>query len=176
MIDRVSTLFAGHPALIQGFNTFLPPGYHIECSMDPRDANIITVTTPQGTTTQSMTGSLSKASSSAQPRGSTVYTDSQDFSSGSSLQPGTFLPSGPFQTTLKNQPTNSQVVPGPTQLSSSKFPNVHERSVDFPPTEQALEYVNRIKKRYADDPDSYQHFLELLERFNKSPEEVSHFN
>ncbi|XP_059614340.1 paired amphipathic helix protein Sin3b isoform X2 [Phlebotomus argentipes] len=30
VIDRVSTLFKGHPELIVGFNTFLPPGYKIE--------------------------------------------------------------------------------------------------------------------------------------------------
>lgn len=52
VIERVSTLFRGHPSLIQGFNTFLPPGYRIECSMDPSESNLITVTTPSGTTTQ----------------------------------------------------------------------------------------------------------------------------
>ena len=54
VIDRVSTLFRGHPALIQGFNTFLPPGYRIECS-DLSGTNpsggTITVTTPMGITT-----------------------------------------------------------------------------------------------------------------------------
>ncbi|CAG8538127.1 9245_t:CDS:10 [Acaulospora colombiana] len=51
VIERVSTLFKGHPALIQGFNTFLPPGYHIECSTNPHDPDSIRVTTPNGTTT-----------------------------------------------------------------------------------------------------------------------------
>lgn len=50
MIKRVSTLFSGHPNLVQGFNTFLPPGYIISCSNDPMDTSI-RVTTPQGTTT-----------------------------------------------------------------------------------------------------------------------------
>ena len=49
VIERVSTLFRGHPGLIQGFNTFLPPGYRIECSIDQGDNNMITVTTPSGT-------------------------------------------------------------------------------------------------------------------------------
>ncbi|KAF9003386.1 hypothetical protein BDQ17DRAFT_1409203 [Cyathus striatus] len=53
VIKRVSHLFNGHPALIQGFNTFLPIGYRIECSTDHRDSGIITVTTPTGTTMQS---------------------------------------------------------------------------------------------------------------------------
>ncbi|KAI9469126.1 MAG: hypothetical protein EXX96DRAFT_492645 [Benjaminiella poitrasii] len=43
VIKRVSTLFRGYPELISGFNTFLPPGYRIEC-----DNQDITVTTPSG--------------------------------------------------------------------------------------------------------------------------------
>lgn len=53
VIDRVSTLFAGHPELIQGFNTFLPPGYRIECGTTD-DPNAIRVTTPMGTTVSQM--------------------------------------------------------------------------------------------------------------------------
>ena len=52
VIKRVSHLFNGHPSLIQGFNTFLPLGYRIECSTDAHDSNFITVTTPTGTTMQ----------------------------------------------------------------------------------------------------------------------------
>lgn len=51
VIERVSALFRGHPALISGFNTFLPPGYRIECSVDEQERNLIKVTTPSGTTT-----------------------------------------------------------------------------------------------------------------------------
>jgi len=53
VIGRVSQLFAGNPELIQGFNTFLPPGYRIECGAGD-DPNAIRVTTPMGTTVQSM--------------------------------------------------------------------------------------------------------------------------
>ncbi|KAI9737685.1 MAG: Transcriptional regulatory protein sin3 [Claussenomyces sp. TS43310] len=56
VINRVSELFAGHPNLIQGFNTFLPPGYRIECGAG-NDPNTIRVTTPMGTTVQSISGS-----------------------------------------------------------------------------------------------------------------------
>jgi len=55
VINRVSELFAGHPNLIQGFNTFLPPGYRIECGT-AGDPNTIRVTTPMGTTVQSISG------------------------------------------------------------------------------------------------------------------------
>lgn len=53
MIQRVSSLFNGHPALIQGFNTFLPPGYRIECGTED-NPDAIRVTTPSGTNTLSM--------------------------------------------------------------------------------------------------------------------------
>ncbi|XP_028417065.1 paired amphipathic helix protein Sin3a-like [Dendronephthya gigantea] len=56
VISRVSNLFKGHPELIVGFNTFLPPGYKIE--VHPNDANSISYTTPHQTTLQktSLTG------------------------------------------------------------------------------------------------------------------------
>jgi paired amphipathic helix protein Sin3a len=47
VIGRVSQLFTGNPELIQGFNTFLPPGYRIECGPG-NDPNAIRVTTPSG--------------------------------------------------------------------------------------------------------------------------------
>ncbi|KAL8994455.1 MAG: hypothetical protein Q9169_005579 [Polycauliona sp. 2 TL-2023] len=53
VIERVSCLFAGHPELIQGFNTFLPPGYRIECGTRD-DPNTIRVTMPTGTTVSQM--------------------------------------------------------------------------------------------------------------------------
>ena len=56
MIERVSALFSGHPVLISGFNTFLPPGYRIECSSG--ENQLITVITPTGTLTQNAAGSL----------------------------------------------------------------------------------------------------------------------
>ena len=45
VIDRVSSIFRGHPGLIMGFNTFLPPGYRIESTNNPDDP--ICVITPQ---------------------------------------------------------------------------------------------------------------------------------
>ncbi|EGF99814.1 uncharacterized protein MELLADRAFT_94093 [Melampsora larici-populina 98AG31] len=60
VIDGVSSLFRGHPALIQGFNTFLPPGYRIDVSQGEASThagsnsayNLITVTHPMGVQTQ----------------------------------------------------------------------------------------------------------------------------
>ncbi|KAM0754468.1 hypothetical protein T439DRAFT_345411 [Meredithblackwellia eburnea MCA 4105] len=97
VIERVSTLFRGHPALIQGFNTFLPPGYRIECvvqdnnnssssSSDPTASNngttTITVTTPMGMTTRTQVtggvatslGTTPTATAAAVPPASTSNT------------------------------------------------------------------------------------------------------
>ncbi|KAI9602743.1 hypothetical protein H4Q26_002041 [Puccinia striiformis f. sp. tritici PST-130] len=60
VIDGVSSLFRGHPSLIQGFNTFLPPGYRIDVSQGdgPNQTghlsaySLITVTHPMGIQTQ----------------------------------------------------------------------------------------------------------------------------
>ena len=49
VIDRVVTLFDRDPNLLRGFNTFLPPGYCIECSNDPWDLAAVRIKTPAGT-------------------------------------------------------------------------------------------------------------------------------
>lgn len=43
VIARVSQLFRGHPELIVGFNTFLPPGYKIEVVQDKEQVNRVHV-------------------------------------------------------------------------------------------------------------------------------------
>ncbi|EED84341.1 predicted protein [Postia placenta Mad-698-R] len=49
VIENVSTLFKGHPNLIQGFNIFLPEGYQMGCTVD---GLTITVTTPTSVITR----------------------------------------------------------------------------------------------------------------------------
>lgn len=89
VIQRVSNLFKGHPELIVGFNTFLPPGYKIEIHANdqvnvsmPNSTNVVLMSTnpmlpsqPTGVATstivtgpgihaqqQTMTGNLSRNS------------------------------------------------------------------------------------------------------------------
>ena len=45
VISRVSNLFRGHSELIEGFNTFLPPGYKIEVQAN----DSVHVTSPNST-------------------------------------------------------------------------------------------------------------------------------
>ena len=187
VIERVSSLFTGHPALIQGFNTFLPPGYRIECSRDSKDVNTIRVTTPQGTMTQSTTGGLSHITPVLLP--AAIGLPNVLPPVGFHDPNGTPVPApvafpvpvpaimalpNPFPPSSTPRLPVPAVVNGVSHSISAPFTSPREPAgQDFQPTEQAIEYVNRIKKRYADDPASYQHFLELLERFNKTPEDVS---
>lgn len=51
VIQRVSTLFKGHPQLIVGFNTFLPPGYKIEVSANDNEYQVsVSMPSPSGGT------------------------------------------------------------------------------------------------------------------------------
>lgn len=121
VIERVSTLFRGHPTLISGFNTFLPPGYCIECSVDEQERNVIKVTTPTGTT---------------------CITDSEALD------------------------LRGQAVDKPSN-STNKAP------VEF---NHAITYVNKIKSRYASQPETYKKFLEILQTYQKDQKPIQEVN
>ncbi|KAF8602350.1 PAH2 domain-containing protein [Ceratobasidium sp. AG-I] len=53
VIEHVADLFRDHTELIRGFNTFLPPGYHIALEEDS-----MIVTTPSCTTTRALNSRL----------------------------------------------------------------------------------------------------------------------
>lgn len=51
VIQRVSNLFKGHPKLIEGFNTFLPPGYKIEVRENDNEYQVsVSMPSPSGGT------------------------------------------------------------------------------------------------------------------------------
>ena len=66
MIERISSLFHGHPVLIRKFNWFLPAGYRIETS-DDSDPNYI-ITTPAAAATQAANAALEYTTSMKHPR------------------------------------------------------------------------------------------------------------
>ena len=139
-------LFHGNPSLIQGFNTFLPPGYRIDISSDPRDPNAIRVTTPSGTTTQSTIALAQKPPPLPLP--SRAITPYDPFALG--------VPS--------------------TSAAASFLGGLGARNAldSKPPGEfnHAIQYLNKIKARYADDPDTYKHFLEILQTYQKEQRHI----
>ncbi|KZT41566.1 hypothetical protein SISSUDRAFT_1042638 [Sistotremastrum suecicum HHB10207 ss-3] len=114
VIDRVSELFHGHPHLIEGFNTFLPAGYRIECSTEMGRMGTIKVTTPNGTIMKST------------------------------------VPSSPRQQDR-------------TEDVDAISPNLTPGGVMGRANPEAMDYVNRIKTRYIDEPEVYRTFLDILQ-------------
>jgi paired amphipathic helix protein Sin3a len=106
VIDRVSTLFAGNPNLIQGFNTFLPSGYKIECGTNG-DPNAIRVTTPMGT----MVSTMPSARPLSPPRNATI--------NGNSAQ----LNENPFYEQSQNRWQQQPRNPGPEIQEVTFSPN-----------------------------------------------------
>lgn len=143
VIDRVSALFKGHPKLIDGFNTFLPEGFSIECST--ADPNVIVVTTPSGK-------SIREDPSAAQNAVSAAY----GANSGAGAGPRTGSGSVSSAVSYGNQPAiaTSQQAALAAQGSPAEF-------------DQAINYVNKIKQRYANRPEIYKHFLENLQLYQK---------
>ncbi|RIA87755.1 hypothetical protein C1645_776535 [Glomus cerebriforme] len=177
VIERVSSLFKGHPPLIQGFNTFLPPGYHIECS---HDQDSIRVTTPSGTTTSTIgpppdhphlqpgvPGGYHLTYPQAPPQTSMMPLPHQQ---------------GPLQTqsyVIGGQPANqstSQSVGQSVGISApgSPSPNPQQGNGRKGPVEfnHAINYVNKIKNRFSTDPDTYKQFLEILQTYQKEQKPI----
>jgi len=155
-------LFHGNPYLIEGFNTFLPPGYHINASTDPRDPNLITVTTPLGT----MTSKINTGNQSAAAGG---------LSFGSPLSFGPpAAGSRPDSPLARLQPPQafSPAPQGLTTAVASVLGNMSNKTqVERAPAaefDHAILYLNKIKTRYPDDQNNtYKQFLEILQTYRK---------
>lgn len=164
VIERVSQLFHGHNDLIQGFNTFLPPGYRIECSQDAMDNNMITVTTPSGTTTQT----------TEVGRGGRQITT---ISASTLPQPIISANIPPISRPETPVAVSSSPMPYATSSAATWLGGlgskggVPERQGQGPAGAEefhhAIQYVNKIKTRFEDDPDTYKQFLDILHAYRK---------
>ncbi|KAK5207302.1 Transcriptional regulatory protein sin3 [Exophiala xenobiotica] len=222
VIERVSNLFNGHPALIQGFNTFLPPGYRIECGTDD-NPDAIRVTTPSGTMTQSLQTRgrtqfepAGMAQVAAPPPGRQDAFESrhgwgqalggspdsrsvelsgykpaqnerpideavsamtqQDQRGVSTLQSAvTAVTNGSARPTLAVSPGPGQNGPYNQQSGSfggnSSLGDLKQRGgpVEF---NHAISYVNKIKNRFAQQPEIYKQFLEILQTYQRESKPI----
>ncbi|KAI9280942.1 hypothetical protein BC943DRAFT_344353 [Umbelopsis sp. AD052] len=198
VIERVSTLFRGHPGLISGFNTFLPPGYRIECTVGSNDQDVIRVTTPTGTTSTTAGDPLNL--SHEHPSHSQYYQHPPGYSHVPPHTPGS---SGSVQSPHHHgmphmsQPPNiyhplstSQTSPGMRHQSVQPQPP-HPQPPSTPQQQQqqqqqqqaggrrapvefnhAINYVNKIKNRFSNEPDTYKQFLEILQTYQKEQKPI----
>ncbi|XP_060882939.1 paired amphipathic helix protein Sin3a-like isoform X5 [Labrus mixtus] len=187
VINRVSQLFKGHPDLIMGFNTFLPPGYKIEVQTN----DLVNVTTPgqihyitpHGISVQNLP--VSGASSqpvSHQQHPSLPQAGTQTTTTAVppvSAQPAPNKTSKPIQSPA-HTPT-SQPNPSIPSYASPRSPSVQSHTPvsstpsGAPPLQNnqpvefnhAINYVNKIKNRFQGQPDIYKAFLEILHTYQK---------
>ncbi|KAF9433156.1 Transcriptional regulatory protein sin3 [Entomortierella beljakovae] len=170
VIQRVSTLFEGHPTLISGFNTFLPPGYRIECLSSANEANMIRVTTPSGRTTTQMGGPI-VIPDRLPPPAPHYNQPSYHMQQGNGYQP-----SIPSISQIQLPPVNS---PGyiSQQSSQAMGPSGSQNSSSGKKTpvefNHAINYVHKIKNRFSNDPETYKQFLELLQAYQKEMKPIT---
>ncbi|KAF8593106.1 kinase-like protein [Ceratobasidium sp. AG-I] len=149
VIDRVCGLFNGYTALIQGFNTFLPHGYRIDCTVDQHGHNLITVTTPSEPVTQA-----NASSTPSSPISSSVGENDRE------------------PTTLQGEPPLPDVpTPGPrsTDEPSSATSTKSEAQ------SKRMGYLNKVKQHFASDPDKYYRFLEMNLVYNNQWDSLEKF-
>jgi paired amphipathic helix protein Sin3a len=129
----VSELFAGHPNIIQGFNPFLPPGYHIECGAGNDPQTIIRVTTPMGTTVQSIIGG-------GRPPMAGAVVGQSSTNDGGVSQPTNAV------ATLGHRPGNAQTpTPGGQASVNGARAQTGPEKRDLVEFNFAIRYVNKIK-------------------------------
>ncbi|CAG8581934.1 154_t:CDS:10 [Ambispora leptoticha] len=188
VIDRVSSLFKGHPSLIQGFNTFLPPGYHIECSNNPHEPNTIRVTTPSGITSTSTEGTTVDGTTTTTTH--LVATNPSQMSTNNQATAAFYPPSTTYpptsalmpalqtipQNSQLNQQTVSHYLPAPPQALGHNVASTPPNQVQGKrgPVEfnHAINYVNKIKNRFSTEPDTYKQFLEILQTYQKEQKPI----
>lgn len=183
VIQRVSNLFKGHPELIVGFNTFLPPGYRIEVQANEQ----VNVSMPGSlSTTLTAGGGPVGPAQPAAPQGPPAATPAAPGItppvSAASSPPtgikGSHLPvSGPppsgglggGQPPHGSPPSHAPVAPQPAVGSGGGQGAAAPTSQASQPVEfnHAINYVNKIKNRFQGQPDIYKQFLEILHTYQK---------
>ncbi|KAG7188436.1 hypothetical protein KM043_008080 [Ampulex compressa] len=191
VITRVSHLFKGHPELIVGFNTFLPPGYKIEVQANEQGyAFQVSVSMPSPTQTHTATlsqhhctvnvGSPPVASPPTQPakappvlqimQGSeSIHRSLANNISNNSLT--VHAPSPPPVQAYNNSHVSVAQAQAVSQALSQAQDGVpttgqtqQSQPVEF---NHAINYVNKIKNRFQGQPDKYKRFLEILHTYQK---------
>uniref|UniRef100_A0A669F3Y2 SIN3 transcription regulator family member A n=1 Tax=Oreochromis niloticus TaxID=8128 RepID=A0A669F3Y2_ORENI len=185
VINRVSQLFKGHPDLIMGFNTFLPPGYKIEVQtndlVNVTTPNQIHYITPHGVSVQNIpaSGAPSQPAPSHHQHQSLPQTGSLTTTTQPLIpaQPAPNKTSKPIQSPA-HTPT-SQPNPSIPSYASPRSPSVQSHTPvsstpsSGPPIQNnqpvefnhAINYVNKIKNRFQGQPDIYKAFLEILHTY-----------
>ncbi|KAF8301394.1 hypothetical protein DL93DRAFT_2090785 [Clavulina sp. PMI_390] len=150
VISGVSDLFSSHPTLIKGFNTFLPPGYHIHCTECADGGTDIITTTPSGTTTTHIAPHTPSSSDGPHPNppssASAPVGDLPDAMGGLSLAPS--------DQSNTNNPGDVTHLP----QANNSFPTDAE-------LQSAAQFVGKVKLRFSDEPAIFKQFLVSVQEY-----------
>lgn len=160
VISRVSNLFKGHPDLIVGFNTFLPPGYKIEVQ-----ANEINVHQPgQQTVCISTLGPGPAVITTKPPPPAHMASTPTHSSSHHSYHQSPHRNQEPVQPSNLHSNQVPQQHPPPPHQQAQQQQQQAGQPVEF---NHAINYVNKIKNRFQGQPEIYKAFLEILHTYQK---------
>lgn len=211
VISRVSTLFKGHNDLIEGFNTFLPPGYKIEIQANdlvhytgpnssmstlvnqnlvvkPKTvqqtlsspaivpatlvANSITSQLPLNLTGTNL---VKNEAQKLEPIVLATIPNNSNFKNLAQPLKIASVASNPSLVPLQNQTAQLAINP-PSTINAA---NTIVQQISNPQSSQnqapssqvefghAINYVNKIKARFSNQPEVYKSFLEILHTYQK---------
>lgn len=177
--------------MIQGFNTFLPPGYRIELSTDPRNANLITVTTPLGILRQTAGAFTMVLQREPHQNMLSPFPSQLPFGPPPPVLPVGLGPGSRPATPLHQQlppglsaftdmlppryspdPHSSQAAANAAQLLNGLGNRTAERGAPAVQFNHAIQFLNKIKIRFGDEPDTYKQFLEILQTYQKEQRQL----
>jgi histone deacetylase complex regulatory component SIN3 len=191
VIEQVTRLFRGYPNLVLGFNTFLPAGYKIELSdcldaapvhaetpgpANERDDAKITVAAEDTRARAPYPGAITRPSQHAVP-------DAYRVAEMSSAMGNAHIRAGPeaFRAFQPSQePKQLHVPQGVADTVADSAAVVNAQAVRVPPSlstfnneefDHAIQYVNKVKQRFQNQPAIYQRFLNILQAYQRDGED-----
>lgn len=167
VIQRVSDLFRGHPDLIFGFNTFLPPGYRIEIHANEQ----VSVSMPSNTVIIQSSGGITTTLSHPPGMNADLGIPLSTLSNSQPVNLASHLNSKPLNLNQKSGIHDPGSGSGLVNVSnvSNGGPVAGSQPVEF---NHAINYVNKIKNRYSNRPEVYKQFLEILHAYQKEQKNV----
>ncbi|XP_064596113.1 paired amphipathic helix protein Sin3b-like isoform X2 [Liolophura sinensis] len=180
VINRVSNLFKGHPDLIVGFNTFLPPGYKIEVqandqiSVHQPGQQIMSIQAIAAASAANAAAAAAQtAAANAPPVVTATVSKTSHILTAAQQSLSSVNPTTTTTTTASHhayhqapRPANPEpVVPtSPSHHGNSQSHQQASQPVEF---NHAINYVNKIKNRFQGQPEIYKSFLEILHTYQK---------
>ncbi|KAI5638066.1 paired amphipathic helix repeat domain-containing protein [Phthorimaea operculella] len=178
VITRVSNLFKGHPELIVGFNTFLPPGYKIEVQSNGQ----VSVSMPSPTGQLGGGGGVLLGVHHAPPQPQLVHLLPVAPSVSSAIVHNLSVSAAPANTLHHISQAHQQIEAAAIHHQQQQQqpggggggPPPHPPAPPGQPVEfnHAIEYVNKIKSRFSRQPDKYKRFLEILHAYQRGHRDV----